>query len=100
MVPYNCKVWAFPLERISFDWVAERVSVPDLKKVLENLILARDDPPWGPNARFLFPLQGGTGAIYRHIALKFREKIVTGRTAVSVSYGEKRVRFEDGEEDT
>jgi len=42
-LPYNEKVWAHPLNKMSFDWVAERVSKIDFKKSLENIILERDD---------------------------------------------------------
>ena len=37
----------------------------DLPRILENIALKRDDVSWGPNSTFRFPLQGGTGAIWR-----------------------------------
>lgn len=66
--PYNEKVWATPLDAMSADWVAERVAVPDLADVERRLAAAEDDVAWGPNARFRFPRQGGTGAIWAAVA--------------------------------
>jgi protoporphyrinogen oxidase len=38
MFPYNSKVWTTPLEKMSKSWIAERVSVVDFKRLLENVI--------------------------------------------------------------
>jgi protoporphyrinogen oxidase len=65
LLPYNFKVWAYPPEMLSTGWVGERVAVPDLKRVLSNLVHQRDDVSWGPNNTFRFPVRGGTGAIWR-----------------------------------
>jgi len=68
LFPYNWKVWAHPLGMLSHRWVGERVAVVDVDRVIENVILDRDDAAWGPNHTFRFPLQGGTGAIWRAVA--------------------------------
>jgi len=44
--------------------IAERVSVVDFKRLLENVLYEKDDVAWGPNNKFRFPLHGGTGEIY------------------------------------
>jgi hypothetical protein len=68
MFPYNSKVWTTPLEQMSKHWIADRVAVVDFKRLLENVLIERDDVGWGPNSKFKFPLHGGTGEIYRRIA--------------------------------
>lgn len=68
MVPYNLKVWAYPLDQLNCTWVGERVAVADLKRILSNLFEQRDDLSWGPNNTFQFPAQGGTGAIWNAVA--------------------------------
>ncbi|WP_028575563.1 protoporphyrinogen/coproporphyrinogen oxidase [Desulfonatronovibrio hydrogenovorans] len=78
MSPYNKKVWATPLEKMSKDWIAERVSVVDFRRVLENVVLGKDDVSWGPNNKFIFPLKGGTGEIFRNIAKSFNDHIDYG----------------------
>lgn len=68
LLPYNFKVWAHPPEQMSHQWVGERVATVDLERVVENIILGRDDPGWGPNNTFRFPASGGTGAIWKAVA--------------------------------
>jgi protoporphyrinogen oxidase len=53
---------------MSFDWVGERVANVDLARISDNIVFERDDPAWGPNNTFRFPLRGGTGAIWRAVA--------------------------------
>lgn len=100
MFPYNSKVWTTPLEQMSKSWIAERVSVIDFKRLLENVLYERDDVGWGPNNKFRFPLHGGTGEIYRRMAGRFPEKVRTGKELVAVDEGARRVSFSDGSGDT
>jgi len=53
---------------MSHQWVGERVATVDLDRVIDNVVLGRDDPAWGPNHTFKFPLRGGTGAIWKAVA--------------------------------
>ena len=100
MFPYNSKVWTTPLEQMSKTWMAERVSVVDFKRLLENVIYERDDAAWGPNNKFRFPLYGGTGEIYRNMAKRFPAKVVTGKELVAVDTAARHVSFADGTGDS
>ncbi len=84
MHPYNFKVWATPPELMQYGWIGERVSVVDLKKVLKNIIMERDDVAWGPNNTFRFPLYGGTGEIFRRLARRLKGRIEYGQSVVSI----------------
>lgn len=96
MFPYNAKVWTTPLEQMSKSWIGERVSVVDLKRLLENVLYERDDVGWGPNNKFRFPLHGGTGEIYRRMAQCFPANVHTGKKLAEVDLAHRRVSFEDG----
>jgi protoporphyrinogen oxidase len=74
MRPYNTKVWAREPERMSWQWVGERVAVVDLPRVVENVRLGRDDVSWGPNNQFRFPKHGGTGAVWRSLASRLSQR--------------------------
>ncbi len=100
MFPYNSKVWTTPLEQMSKSWMAERVSVVDFRRLLENVLYERDDAGWGPNSKFKFPLYGGTGEIYRRMAKLFPEKIKTERRLAAVDDVQRRVSFADGSGDS
>jgi protoporphyrinogen oxidase len=100
MFPYNRKVWTTPLEHMSNSWIAERVSVVDFKRLLENLVYERDDVGWGPNSKFKFPLHGGTGEIYRRVAQLFEGKVRIGKKLVEVDSARRTVSFADGTGDS
>ena len=70
--PYNFKVWAYPPIEMAWNWIGERVAVPDLERVLRNVVLEQDDVSWGPNNTFRFPKRGGTGAIWQALATKLQ----------------------------
>jgi protoporphyrinogen oxidase len=100
MFPYNSKVWTTPPERMSKGWIAERVSVVDFKRLLENVLYEKDDVAWGPNNKFRFPLHGGTGEIYRRMAKHFPDKVKTGKQLADVDTAQRRVWFADGSGDS
>jgi len=100
MRPYNFKVWAHPLEMMSKAWMAERVSVVDLKRILRNVITQHDEVSWGPNSTFKYPLRGGTGGLYSRFEPYIHDHLSLNRELVEVNVEEKRLRFADGGDET
>lgn len=97
MRPYNYKVWAFPPEDMTYGWIGERVAVTDLSRVLENILLSKDDLSWGPNAKFRFPKEGGTGRIWERIAdLAGRARIRLDNAVTGISLKDKKASLADG----
>jgi UDP-galactopyranose mutase len=96
MRPYNFKVWATPAERMQSQWIGERVSVVDFKAALRSIVFGEDEVSWGPNNTFMFPATGGTGEIYRRLALRFEDHIHYNRELVSVDAEKKSLHFSDG----
>ena len=99
MLPYNRKVWGVPLERMGSEWIAERVSVVNFKRLLSNVIMDQDDVSWGPNSKFRFPRYGGTGEIYRRMASSLSDKVSYGKELTAVDLGRGQVEFADGSGD-
>jgi len=97
MLPYNFKVWATPPRDMDFSWIGERVSVVDLEMVLRNLVLDRDDVPWGPNNAFRFPLHGGTGEIFRRIGARIQDHIRCNAPVAAIDSAAKTLRSTDGQ---
>jgi UDP-galactopyranose mutase len=81
---------------MSHRWIGERVSVVDVARVLENILLSKDDVSWGPNRTFAFPLTGGTGEIYRRLAARFADRVLLGQQTVAVDMATKTVRTAAG----
>lgn len=97
MLPYNFKVWAYPPADMNVEWMGERVATVDMPRVLENLVRRRDDCGWGPNAKFRFPLHGGTGAIWESLCRRLpADRVLLGRTVAGVNARERRVLLSDG----
>ncbi|MBI3403190.1 MAG: FAD-dependent oxidoreductase [Acidobacteria bacterium] len=98
--PYNWKVWAHGLDRLSWSWIGDRVALVDLPRVVENIRLDRDDVSWGPNNQFRFPRHGGTGAIWRALAARLDQAapghLQFGRRVASVNTAAHVVTFADG----
>lgn len=100
MLPYNHKVWAHPLDAMDAKWIAERVSVIDLAKVLGNVIYERDEREWGPNSWFKFPLHGGTGGLFNKFLPYIDDHLHLGEEMVHVDIDKKLVRLSSGREVT
>ncbi|MDP2847086.1 MAG: NAD(P)-binding protein [Humidesulfovibrio sp.] len=98
--PYNFKVWAIDPAHMSTSWVGERVSIVGLETVLKNIILELDEHGWGPNRTFAFPASGGTGEIFRRMALPLAEHIRYGCGAARVDSKAKTLITDSGEEIT
>lgn len=83
-----------------YGWIGERVAVTDLDLLaLEHLILEKDDVSSGPNAKFRFPKEGGTGRIWERMAdLAGRERIMLGNGVAKFSLEKKIAVLADGTE--
>lgn len=99
MMPYNFKVWATPPKLMDAGWIAERVSVVNLEKVLRNIVEQKDEVAWGPNAKFSFPLHGGTGEIYRRGAKPLADRITYNAEIVAIDTEAKTITLADGKTD-
>lgn len=98
MRPYNLKVWAYPLEELTYQWIGERVAVADLEHAIANVILKKDERSWGPNNRFGFPKAGGTGAIWESVAdLVGRDGIRLGVGVAELKAHERTAVLSTGE---
>lgn len=80
-------------------WLGERVAAPDLKLLTSNAVQNKVAGPWGPNATFRFPAQGGTGGIWIAVAdtlEKSRTNFGEHATVIKVDADAKRVHLKVG----
>lgn len=96
MMPYNFKVWAHPPKMMNKEWIGERVSIIDLKRVLGNVVLNREDVSWGPNSTFKYPLYGGTGEIFSRMQPYIQDHLSLNAHVTAVHADRKEVVFQDG----
>jgi protoporphyrinogen oxidase len=96
MLPFNLKVWATPLDEMSYDWIGERVAVVDADDVLRNVLLGDDRSGWGPNKTFRYPLRGGTGSLFTRLATGLADHIELRVPVVEIDPLGRYARTADG----
>jgi len=78
MIPYNRKVWRFPLKKISLEWVERYVPKPDAAQILR---FARGidsiKGQYGYNSSFFYPKLGGIKAFVDAIKQKMGSEFVS-----------------------
>ncbi len=99
MLPYNTKVWKTPLRLMSYNWIAERISIVNIERIKQNIARKLDDIDWGPNNRFKFPLYGGTGGFFNKFAPFVKDRINYKRRLVNIDVDSKSVELHDGGRD-
>jgi len=67
MLPYNAKLWQYPLERLTTEWCAPFVPMPSPETVL-NGAYGRKSEMLGYNTVFNYPKRGGIGALPNALA--------------------------------
>jgi protoporphyrinogen oxidase len=97
MRPYNFKVWAYSADKMNVEWMGERVATVNVSRVIHNVILSQDELGWGPNNTFRFPMNGGTGAIWRRLAEVLpQEKFQFSKKVTKIDVIQKLISYEDG----
>ncbi|MBC7248224.1 MAG: FAD-dependent oxidoreductase [Actinobacteria bacterium] len=99
MLPYNRKIWCYPLDKMGYQWITQRVSVPSSWRLAKNLALRKDDIDWGPNNTFKFPLKEGTGNIFKRMAEKIMVNIEFRKEVIAIRAGQKEITISGGKED-
>ena len=100
MLPYNLKTWAYPVDSLSYSWIADRVSRVDIEEVIALLSSGKDKTDWGPNAMFKFPLFGGTGEIFRRLAKSLDRHIVFDSEIKTVDVKKKKINLFNGKKES
>lgn len=85
MQPYNLKVWAHPLQDMSYNWITHRIAPAEQKNA-----------SWGDNRRFRFPLYGGTGNIWNTLAKQLNDHINYNTTIAQIAPEKHQLTTSDG----
>ncbi|MBI5749736.1 MAG: FAD-dependent oxidoreductase [Nitrospinae bacterium] len=104
MKPYNQKVWAFPLNRMTYEWISDRVMMPDINEVIEGALIPPHPPlikggrgEFGPNSTFAYPLKGGSQAFAdSFIPHLKRTEVLLDSEVVSIDLREKVITVKSG----
>ncbi len=67
MLPYNAKLWQYPLERLTTEWCAPFVPMPRPEEVVQGAY-GRKAEGLGYNTVFYYPRRGGIGSLSNALA--------------------------------
>jgi UDP-galactopyranose mutase len=100
MVPYNEKIWKYPLEFMNVEWIAGRVPSPSINEMRKG---AESPQPreYGPNTEFWYPKHGGIGALADNLAKNIKVELESEVMGFNSSQSGIEVRYnERGNEKT
>ena len=96
MIPYNLKVWAHPPSMLNREWIGERMSMVDVKRLLGNVVLDRTDISSGPDATFKYPRYGGMGELFDRMRPFVEDRLRLQTEAQCIDVDRKEVALSDG----
>ncbi len=59
MIPYNEKIWAYPLEQMETQWMQGKMPLPTKKEMIRSMLLKNPSERKMPHSTFYYPLHGG-----------------------------------------
>lgn len=68
MIPYNEKIWAYPLEKMETQWMRGKMPLPEKKEIIRSVLLKNPAERKMPHSTFYYPLHGGIQAMINAIA--------------------------------
>ena len=95
MIPYNQKLWARDLSEMDHHWLAGRVPRPGLSEFIDGA-LGPGRKDMGPNARFGYPLEGGTQALADRLLSMTKHPVHTGERIVMIDPENRAVKTSTG----
>ncbi len=68
MIPYNEKIWAYPLEQMETQWMRGKMPLPTKKEMIRSMLLKNPRERKMPHSTFYYPLHGGIQSMVDAIA--------------------------------
>lgn len=92
LIPINQKIWKYDLSKMNIDWIRGRVPSPSVEEMRKGAAgTIRKD--YGPNAEFMYPKQGGIGALAKQLSRDLNVSHSSEVVEVRPSETEVRVKY-------
>lgn len=88
LIPYNEKIWKYPLEKISLEWV-ERIPNPSIEDIIKSA-LGIPTEGYTHQLYFYYPKYGGIQSLIKSIESKINDKV-----NIITNFNVKRIKKED-----
>ena len=59
MLPYNSKIWSYPLKEMETKWMQGKMPLPAKKEILRSMLLKDPKERKMPHSTFYYPIDGG-----------------------------------------
>lgn len=69
MIPYNEKIWAYPLDQMETKWMKGKMPLPSKKEMIHSMLLKDPTERKMPHSTFYYPIDGGIQSFMDAIAL-------------------------------
>lgn len=96
MYPYNRKIYGVELDTLAADFAAKYIPQPDVDSVIKGA-LGLSKEALGYNASFVYPKQGGIGALPEALKDGLRRDVELERSPAAIDLKSKVVTMKDGE---
>jgi protoporphyrinogen oxidase len=97
MIPYNEKIWKFPTDLMSCQWVEGRIPRPPVEDIIKSAIGISTEG-YTHQAIFSYPLDGGIEALVHSIAKPIEKFIRTGFRVNAITKTGSRWMISNGDE--
>ena len=88
MLPYNRKIWAYPLEEMETKWMQGKMPLPTKREMLRSVLLKDPSERKMPHSTFYYPTYGGIQTMIDRIAQGLDLRL--GDPVTSIQRAEKR----------
>lgn len=94
MFPYNRKLWKYPLEKLTVNWMGRFVPSTTIENILKGLY-KNNDLNVGYNVYFYYPEKGGIESIVKSFYKKVKDKVFLNAMVKKVDLLKKIVYYND-----
>lgn len=92
MLPYNEKLWKYPLDKLTINWMGRFVPSTSLEDILKG-ILPDKEIITGYNAFFYYPEKGGIETIVKGLYEKVKDKVKLNTKVDAIDLKKKIIYF-------
>lgn len=95
-IPYQSKIFAYDLRKISASWTGRFVPSTSLEQIIQGALHEPTAQSIGYNAQFFYPKRGGIVSWLTKIAAKLVNPIATNTCVKTIDLRTKKITFADG----
>lgn len=97
MIPYNEKIWAYPLEQMETHWMQGKMPLPTKKEMIKSMLLKDPKERKMPHSTFYYPVDGGIQAMVNAMSMELT--IITGVAVECIEHLQNKKWIVNGKED-